>query len=191
MSETESEFRALMDRVFAGSQEAAEELIGAYGPHLLREVRRKLNKKLRPKFDSVDFLQEVWASFFAHLPRARRLAGPQDLGAFLIRLARNKVIDAVRQRLEGQKYNVNREQPLYDSKADRRETFIAPQPTPSALAISREEWDRLLQEQPLVYREILVRLRDGKSFTQIAREVAVSVQTVRRVVRRVLPGLVS
>src|SRR5688572_23874581 len=64
MSEQQKDFSTLMQCVREGSADATKELLDRYGPHVLRVVRRKLNRKLRPKFDSVDFVQDVWASFF-------------------------------------------------------------------------------------------------------------------------------
>src|SRR5262249_14283511 len=66
MVDSQQELRGLMERIRAGSQEAARELCDRYGSHILRVVRRKLDKKLRSKFDSVDFLQSVWTSFFVN-----------------------------------------------------------------------------------------------------------------------------
>ena len=57
-------FVALMRRVREGSEAAAWELVDKYGGHLRRAVRRVLNPMLRSKFDSLDFVQLVWDSFF-------------------------------------------------------------------------------------------------------------------------------
>src|SRR5438067_2760232 len=148
MPDNDADFLALMERVLAGSPEAAREFTELYGPSLLRAVRLRLNRNLRPKFDSLDFVQDIWASFFTDLPRGRSFRSPAELVAFLTSLARNKVVDAVRHRLQGQKYNVNREQALEDLFEDDRTALVAQQPTPSEVAMGREEWERLLQRQP-------------------------------------------
>src|SRR5713226_1526015 len=109
MPRTDEEFHALMQKVVAGSAEAAQELFREYGPYLLHAIRRRMSKRIRSKFDSMDFAQDVWASFFAQ-PLARRSFGsPEELVAFLTALAENKVIDAVRQRMGTQKHTINRE----------------------------------------------------------------------------------
>src|SRR5581483_2343423 len=66
-------FAELMDEVRLGSHEAAEELWRRYGPYVVHVVRRSLHHRLRARFDSQDFAQAAWASFFAELPRAERL----------------------------------------------------------------------------------------------------------------------
>src|SRR5438128_1259056 len=128
----------LLDKARQDSEMSAREIVERFGPYILRAVRRRLNKKLRSKFDSVDFVQAVWASFFA-LPSDRlQFAEPKELIDFLMGLARNKVVDAVRQRLETQKYNVNRELPLFDSTAADAREFHTRGPTASQVAIARE-----------------------------------------------------
>src|SRR5882724_4971958 len=64
MPRTDEEFHDLMQKVLTGSQEAAQELFRDYEPYLLFAIRRKLDKRMRSKFDSADFAQDVWASFF-------------------------------------------------------------------------------------------------------------------------------
>ena len=142
MPEQPKSLSELLERARQDSEGSAQEIVERYGPYILRAVRRRLNKKLRSKFDSVDFVQAVWASFFA-LPADRlQFERPQQLVDFLMGLARNKVVDAVRQRLETQKYDVNRELPLYDSSAVDAREVRAPGPTASQVAIAKEEWQR-------------------------------------------------
>ena len=96
MSEEQEEFANLMQRLRNGSEEAARELLDRFGSYILRVVRRRLSRELRSKYDSVDFVQAVWASFFAEDSQDRRFDHPDALIAFLATLAQNKVIDAVR-----------------------------------------------------------------------------------------------
>jgi RNA polymerase sigma-70 factor (ECF subfamily) len=190
MPEAQSDFASLMKRVLGGCPQAARELTERYGSALLRAVRYHLSDQLRSKFDSRDFVQDVWASFFAGLPAGGEFREPTQLVAFLARLAANKVIDATRQRLQSQKFNVNREQYLEETPG-AASALIARQPTPSEVAMGREEWERLLESQPPVYRCILGLLHDGKSPAAAAAELRVSERTVRRVAGRVAPWLIK
>ncbi len=180
-SGTQREFGVLMHRVREQSRDAVQELLEHYGPHILRVIRRKLNKRMRSKFDSADFAQAVWASFFAG--RARRYAfdRPEALLTFLTSLARNKVVEAVRQRCQTQKYNVHRELPFASSVLCRK---AAVQPTPSQAAVVNEEWEKLLGQLPPHRRRILVLLRQGSSCAEIAQELGLSVKTIRRIIQR-------
>src|ERR1019366_3750089 len=117
MLKTGDEFHALMQRVLAGSDEATQELFRHYEPFLLQAIRRRLAKRIRSKFDSLDFVQDVWASFFAERTEERTFANPDQLLAFLTKLAQNKVIDVARQRLRTTKHDVHRERSIDHSKA--------------------------------------------------------------------------
>jgi RNA polymerase sigma-70 factor (ECF subfamily) len=181
VSDKRDEFADLMQRLREGSEDAARELLDRYGEHILRVVRRKLSRELRSKFDSVDFVQAVWASFFAGLPRRRRFDRPQALMAFLVTLAQNKVIDAVRQRMQTKKYNVNRERPLDGAAAAEAAAVAAREPTPSQQAVAKDEWQHLLADLPAHYQRMLVLLREGHTQKDIARELNVNEKTVRRV----------
>jgi RNA polymerase sigma-70 factor (ECF subfamily) len=159
-------------------------LLDRYGDHILRVVRRKLHRELRSKFDSVDFVQAVWASFFADVPQRGSFDRPQALIAFLVTLAQNKVIEVVRQRMKTQKYNINREKPLEAASPDAGGAVASRDPTPSQVAIANDEWRRLLAELPDRYQRMLVLLREGHTQKDIARELGVNEKTVRRVLEK-------
>ena len=186
MQEHPEEFTALMERIRAGSQDAARLLVEQYGHHILRVVRRTLHKKLRSKFDSVDFQQDVWASFFANQPQ-KTFERPEALAAFLAKMAKNKVLMAHRARCRFRRHNVNRENSLDGSAAFQAENVTAREPSPSQLAVAQEKWEQLLQGQPPRYQRILTLVRQGYTQQQIAQELGVDERTVRRVVRKVAP----
>ena len=187
MAEDLQEFRELMERLQGGSEEAARELFERYGPHIIRVVRRRLDKKLRPKFDSADFLQSVWASFFAGRGKKPTFDRPEALVAFLVSLARNKVVDKFRQRVHTQKYNVARERSLESSTAGQARALAGRQPTPSQVAMANERWEQLLEGQPAHYRQILVLLRQGHTHQQIAAALGLNEKTVRRLLLKLAP----
>lgn len=190
MSEDQEDFTALMRGIREGSEEAAQQLVERYGPHILRVVRKRLHPKMRSKFDSLDFQQDVWASFFAEQSQ-KTFDRPEALAAFLAAMARNKVLMAVRQRRQIQKYNVDREHSLDGSAACEARDVAGPDPTPSQLAVAQEKWDQLLKGHPPRYQRILNLLRQGYTQVQIAQELGVSDRMVRRVIQKLLPGALS
>jgi RNA polymerase sigma-70 factor (ECF subfamily) len=191
MAEKKDTFQDLLQRARDCCDESARELVDRYGPHILRVVRRRLNKRLRSKFDSVDFVQAVWASFFA-LPIGKyHFERPEQLVEFLVGLARNKVVDAVRQRLVTQKYNVERELPLFDSAVKDGLDLAARGPTASQVAMAKEEWERVKDVQRTRDQRILDSLGTGLNLQEIAHEIGVSEKTVRRVLRRRATGFAS
>jgi RNA polymerase sigma factor (sigma-70 family) len=182
--EERASFRVLLDRVFEGCPGAAEKLQLEYGEHIIRAVRRRLPRQLRPKFDSADFVQDVWASFYRG--PARNFQSPEHLIAFLSRMAQNKVSDATEE-LHAVKRDARREEPLapeIDGQNDQR--IFAREATPSQSAIGHELWDQMLEGQPPAYRQVLVMLRDGQTQMEIAAALNLHRKTVQRILSRAL-----
>lgn len=179
------EFSELLRRVKAGSEDAAWELIDRYGPHVQRVVRRLLNRRLRPQFDSIDFVQAVWASFFQNPAEIHSFESPDGIIGYLAHMARNKVIDENRRRLGTLKHNVDRVFSLEDCPADDGD-LVDHQPRPSQVAVARERWRRLVDAQPSHYREV-IRLRImGVTDAEIARQLQIDERTVRKIIDRLL-----
>jgi RNA polymerase sigma-70 factor (ECF subfamily) len=178
--QTDDEFRDLMGRLQEGSEDAAWELVDRYGDAILRAVRRVLNVRLRSKFDSLDFVQLVWCSFFKARDQLVRFTRPEELAAFLVTMARNKVGMEVRRRLKTEKYNVNREQAssgfpnTVDQSADHESS-------PLEVAIAREQWNRQI---------ISLRLQ-GLTYQDIAESLNIAECTVRRFLKRLLNDRVT
>src|SRR5262249_14772281 len=88
----------LIERMNEGDITAAEEAMLAYEPYLRMAVRRLLSGPLRAKFDSMDIVQSVWANVLGGFRQAGwRFADRAHLRAFLVRVARNRLIDRTRQ----------------------------------------------------------------------------------------------
>ena len=52
---------ALLEKLTSGDEAAAQQVFLTYEPYLRMVVRRLLPPRLRPKFDSTDIVQSVWA----------------------------------------------------------------------------------------------------------------------------------
>lgn len=176
------EFAALLERFKDGNEDAFPELVEKYGHHVIRAVRRKLNRAIRSKFDSQDFVQAVWATFFEHRARLGEFPTSQELVAYLSQIARNKVADESRRRLCSQGKNVNREVRLDGSCGEPQLT--ARTPSPSAVFIADEQWNHLIKGEPAHYRQVIELKREGLSYLQIADELGLSSKTVQRVLKR-------
>jgi RNA polymerase sigma factor (sigma-70 family) len=181
MSDQNRSFHVLIEQIQQGSQEAARELAETYGPHVQRYVRRQINRDLRNRFDSLDFVQLVWASFFCEPAKVPALQSPGQLIAYLGRMAQHKVIDEVRKQ-RSKKADVQREQrlPLVDETGQIR----GRDPTPSAVAIFQEEFDALVTRQPATVGQV-ARLRyEGATYEEIAEELQISERHARRAIAR-------
>src|SRR5713101_9460007 len=104
MPNDEQEFKQLLEAIQDGSEEAARTFLDKYGSYILKVIRRRLAPRLRSKFDSSDFLQDTWASFFRDPPPPDAFSDPEALLAFLAQMARNKVDQTNRQRLQRRRY---------------------------------------------------------------------------------------
>jgi RNA polymerase sigma factor (sigma-70 family) len=186
MIRCDDDFRGLIDRVREGSEDAAWELVHRYGESIRRAVRRALNDRLRSKFDSLDFVQIVWNSLFRVRDKLDRFEGPDELTAYLVAMARNKVGMEVRRRMTTEKHGLKHEKSLDRLRAKGRVDVPGSQPAPVDVAIAREQWDRLLEGQPQHYRRIIQLRLQGHTFQSIADTVHMDERTVRRFFKRLL-----
>jgi RNA polymerase sigma factor (sigma-70 family) len=179
MQEQAATFRKLIDQVQQGSHEAAQQLAEAYGPHVRRYVHRALSRDLRSQYDSLDFVQLVWASFFHQPEDLPQIDSPEQLIAYLVGMARHKLLDEKR-RLYVQKNDVAREQ-----RIDVPEKHITSRdPTPSAVAIFREEWDTLVTRQPAEVGRVVQLRYEGATYREIADELQIHERTARKAIDR-------
>jgi len=176
-------FSLLLEQARAGSDSAARELIERFGPFILRVIRNRLDPRLRSIFDSADFSQAVWASFFAMPAQKYDFQQPADLARFLEEIARNKIVEQIRRRLGTRNHKIRHEIPLENSQ-----NVQAPTATASQEAIAREQWHDALAKQPH-HQEILNCFRGGLSRKEIAKRMGISERTVRRAIRRLQLGL--
>jgi RNA polymerase sigma factor (sigma-70 family) len=181
MRDTDDDFSALMERVRQGCPEAIQEMLLRYGGHIRQVVRQQLHQRMRPQFDSIDFQQDVWASFFGGDPNRYQFDRPEALVRFLSEMAHNKVVEVFRQRLLSPKRDVNRERSLDQLHFDQVAPEVAARnPSPSQLAMANEKWERLLNKQPPHHRRMLELLRQGHTHAEIAQQLDLDPKTVQR-----------
>ncbi len=188
MAQGGNDFDALMQRIREGSQEAAQELFEIYGPHLFRVVRRQLHRTMRSKYDSADFVQAVWASFFAVEPEKTHFDTPEALISYLAKIARNKVIDAVRQRFGTIKYNVGRERSLEAAEMFNQRRVVSREPSPSQVVRAKERKDQIMARLSEAQQPIVALVLEGYTHREIAEKLGLNERTIRRVLHKVTPG---
>src|SRR6516164_1101831 len=90
--EGESDVPVFLARIQQGDDDAARELLARYEAEVRLVVRRQLPRLLRSRFDSLDFLQSVWGSFFRRVrgggPPPAEFEDSRHLVAFLARAAK-------------------------------------------------------------------------------------------------------
>jgi RNA polymerase sigma factor (sigma-70 family) len=166
----------LIEKLNGGDLAAAERAFLAYEPYLRMAVRRQLTGPLRAKLDSMDIVQSVWADVLGGFRQAGwRFTDRSHLRAFLMKVARNRLIDRRRQHHRA----LEQERPLELAAAE--DLTQSNQPRPSEIAQERELWKRMLEECSPAHREILVLKRQGLPNGEIARRTGLHEGSIRRI----------
>jgi RNA polymerase sigma-70 factor (ECF subfamily) len=176
----ESELADFLRRIQAGDEAAARELLRRFEAEVRLVVRRQLPRLLRSRFDSLDFLQSVWGSFFRRMRTApTEFEDSRHLVAFLARAAKNKVIDEYR-RAASRKQDMHREEPLWGDGLRPRDV-PDPADSPSEVAQAHEVLVRLRELMPRDRQAILEMKAEGLSSKDIGDRLGISERTVQRV----------
>ena len=108
----DDELAELLRRAKAGENAAIRDFLAQFEQEVRTMVRSRLPKKLRTQFDSTDFVQSVWQSFFVDSD-SREFATVEHLRGFLFGMVRNKVREQHRRLTRTEKYDLAREERLY------------------------------------------------------------------------------
>jgi RNA polymerase sigma factor (sigma-70 family) len=165
----------LIEKLNGGDVAAAERAFLAYEPYLRMAIRRQLSGPLRAKLDTMDIVQSVWADVLGGFRDAGwRFTDRSHLRAFLMKVARNRLIDRRRQHHRA----LEQERPLDLAEADLPGSN---QPRPSEVAQAHELWNQMLDECSPAHREILVLKKQGMPNAEIARRTGLHEGSVRRI----------
>jgi RNA polymerase sigma factor (sigma-70 family) len=175
-------FDSLIVMLRSGSELAAQQLLERFEPHVVRVIRKRMNAQLRGRFDSQDFTQAVWASFFGNLPRVSQFADSDALVKFLSRVAANKVIDAGRRAQVRNEHQSDEH--LEGIEASRDLRLNLSEPTPSQHAMAGETWDQLIRNEDESDRRVLELRRQGLTQLEISVQLGISERQVRRILSR-------
>jgi RNA polymerase sigma factor (sigma-70 family) len=183
MSDDTRRFQSLLRQLQEGSHEAAKELAETYAGHVLRCVRSRLPRRLRTRYDSIDFVQLVWKSVFTEPDKLAKLRDANQFVRFLAGMARNKVAIVDRQ-LQTIKKNLDREVRLDEGCPDAGPHPVSRDPTPSSAASFREQWDKFVQQQPQRDGRVVEMRYEGSTFVEIAESLDIDEATARKIIRR-------
>ena len=180
---SQDHFRSLLAQVQQGSEDAARELYETYVKYVLKCVRHKLWHKMRSQFDSQDFVQQVWGSFFDERQNLPDFQSPEELTNYLLAMTRNKVAAAGRLR-QTQKRDMDLEIRIEEQSDLAGPHPASRDPTPSAVAVAAETQQQLIDMQPEHVRKIALLRAAGHTFDEIAAELAIDESTARRAIRQ-------
>ena len=142
--------------------------------------RRRLFHFIRKRVDDDGDAEDILQDVFFELIEAYRLMRPvEQVGAWLYRVARNRIVDRFRKR------RPEAELPLNAAEEDalRLEDLLpSPDAGPEAMyarSVLLEELDAALGELPEEQREVFIAHEmDGRSFKQLAAETGLSINTL-------------
>lgn len=177
--------QSLLVRIRGGCEAAAAELVRSMSTHIRRVIERRMDQRLRQKYDTEDVAQMVWASFFRNRWRAEDFSRHEQLRQYLVAVARHKVIQVIRRHVQATKRDVRREWSLEDS-VHRTLPAIRNSTTASQLAMRNECIESCLRGEKPHVATILMRRLAGTSYVDIARELDLHERTVRRTMQRLI-----
>jgi RNA polymerase sigma-70 factor (ECF subfamily) len=175
----ENAFRSLMQRVRAGDQAAASELVHTYEPYIRRAVRIHLtDSRLKRLIDSMDICQSVLASFFVRAALGQyQVDTPEQLLRLLKTMARNKLLNqAARQR-------TLRRDPRHGEGLRQKMKEPA---TPSEIATGRELIARVREGFTEEERQLADLRAAGREWAEIAAERGGSPEALRKKLARAI-----
>jgi RNA polymerase sigma-70 factor (ECF subfamily) len=166
----------LLEKLANGETEAAERVFRNYAPLLRAMVRRRLNPRLRTKFDSADVVQSVWADVLEGFRQAEWQFSDRDhLKAFLARVTYNHFVNNCRRHSPA----LEREGRLPDAASSA--LLDTGQSQPSQVVQADELWERLIDLCPPAHRELLELKRQGVPLAELAERTGLHESSVRRI----------
>jgi RNA polymerase sigma factor (sigma-70 family) len=170
-------FTDFIQRIRAGDDQAAEELVRRYEPLIRREVRLRIeDERLNRAFDSMDVCQSVLASFFVRAATGQYdLDEPQNLVQLLVTMARNKL--ASKARLEHRQRRDSRR--VTGVSSEVMAELSDGQPSPSEILSRRELLERLRASLTDEERAIADLRGQGLDWEQVAERLGGSGNTRR------------
>jgi RNA polymerase sigma-70 factor (ECF subfamily) len=173
---TEGTFRELIDRVRAGDEQAAIELVRRYEPAIRRAARVRLrDPRLGRVLDSMDICQSVLASFFVRAAMGQyELGTPQQLLGLLVKMAQNKVAQKAKAQGAGRR-DYRRVVAGVDGGLD----VAARDASPSRQMAARELLDEARRLLGPEERAVLERRERGDDWAAIAAELGGSPDALR------------
>jgi len=185
MHPDESDITTLMERARSGDEAALREFLSRFEDGVRTTVRGRLPRRLRTQFDSMDFVQAVWQSFFSGLrENPRDFANIRHLRGYLAGIARNKVYEEFRRRTRCEKRDLAREERLYARRgtSEVERPLVSPEPTPSQTLQASDRLAQLIAGCGPTEVQVITLRYQGLTFEEIARRTGLSDRSVRRII---------
>lgn len=181
-----------------GDQTAVEQLCNIYGERVRRIIRLRIDRKLRPKIDSIDVVQDALVLALDGL-QDFTYRNEGDFLRWLSTIAENKLRDIL-DKFHAEKRDIRREIPFKNVETNIKEgSFGFAEPmqttTPSVLLSRKEDLDRLeraIDDLKPEYREVVFLSRiERLPHKEIAAKLGKSEGAVAMLLSRALVALTA
>ncbi len=179
-----------------GDESALNQLCSIYSERVRRIIRLRMDRKLRPKLDSVDIVQDALILALGGL-QDFTYRNEGDFLRWLSRIAENKLRD-IFDKFHADKRDVHKEIPFKkEGRSTEGGSVGAAGPmrttTPSVIACRKEALDRLEQALDTLkpeYKQVVVLKRiEGLSHAEIAEKLGKNPGAVRMLLARAMAAL--
>jgi RNA polymerase sigma-70 factor (ECF subfamily) len=183
----------LVDLAKKGDENALNQLYSIYGERVRRIIRIRLDKKLRPKLDSIDIVQDALILALEGLENFT-YKNEGDFLRWLSTIAENKLHDIV-DKFHTDKRDVHKEIPFKIEGRDGSVGAAGPMrtTTPSVIASRKEALDKLEQAldklKPEYKQVIVLKKIEGLSHAEIAGRLGKNPGAVRMLLARAMAAL--
>ncbi|MEM7202307.1 MAG: sigma-70 family RNA polymerase sigma factor [Planctomycetota bacterium] len=182
----------LLQRWHDGDETSFDAIVERVLPWLRQHVHGRLGARLRGKIETVDAVQDAVLAFMRDSPRFV-LADEGHLRAILARVVEN-VLRNHHRYFMAKRRELARERPLPSGSSVRLDRG-APRGTPSQAAANDEEEAllRLALEvmEPIEQRIVCMRVYDDLSYVEIAHQLGLKEDAVRKRFQRAMPKLTA
>jgi RNA polymerase sigma factor (sigma-70 family) len=170
----------LLEKLNEGDTDAAGQVFQTFEPYLRMVIRRQMTGKPTPKFESTDIVQSVWADVVDGLRQSKWTFQTVDqLRAFLVKMARNRFVDRVRQHRRVSEHEWT--MPTQDIEV----LAATNAPRVSENYYADELWHQMLDVCPPAHYQVLYLKRQGASLDEIASETGLHKGSVRRILYQI------
>jgi RNA polymerase sigma-70 factor (ECF subfamily) len=179
---SQNTFRDLLERVRAGDEKAAAQLVREYEPQIRRAVRMQLTDPgLNRLLDSVDICQSVLANFFVRMAAGQfEFESPGHLLKLLTTMARNKLYDHAR------RHQAECRDRRRLGEEEDAEGFLDPHPSPGQVVANRDLLEQVLRRLGDDERYLVDQRSLGRSWPDLAGELHTSADALRMKLTRAL-----
>jgi DNA-directed RNA polymerase specialized sigma24 family protein len=188
-STSQESFNELFVKARSGSPAAVQAFFDAHAKEILHAIRMRIDSDARAELDSDDILQRARIKLHIFKLEEKFFQSAEDFLAYMIVTAQREVQQVKRKHFRQTEGNRNRKRSIETLSEEEVQKLVDPAPGCQVVAMAEEEWTCAVASLPLVYRFIVIRLRQGFTQKEIATELKICERTVGWAVKMLADAL--